>query len=100
MKNSDKTKHITCAEFYDSLRSPFIDIDDRHSYGDGKTDCRPEYIAEELCKSLIDLYQRLSLENNQFQSSQGNIKELSFSRVTVTVVTVLSHQSNRALAMR
>lgn len=60
-KHPDKTKDNSRAEFLDNLKSPFIMQSDRFSGGDAN-DCRPEYMVEELCKVLVQLYQKLSEE--------------------------------------
>lgn len=60
-------------EFYDNLKSPFDRPNDKYRSGDtGRNgDCQPEYLSEEFCKALIDLYNKISLENKKYQTSQG-----------------------------
>ncbi|XP_075969669.1 rotatin-like [Anticarsia gemmatalis] len=73
-KHVDKSKDETCSEFYDNLKSPFWDgvQSQRVGAGDnaGSPDCQPEYMAEEICKSLLNLYQKLSMENKKHQSGE------------------------------
>lgn len=67
----------SCVEFYDNLKSPYWDRMKSETVGAGDSarniDCQPEYIAEELCKALINLYHNLSLNNKKYECSQGII---------------------------
>uniref|UniRef100_A0A2A4J742 Rotatin N-terminal domain-containing protein n=1 Tax=Heliothis virescens TaxID=7102 RepID=A0A2A4J742_HELVI len=73
-KHADRTKDDTCAEFYDNLKSPHWEGAQNENYGDGDSarsnDCQPEYLAEEMFKALIVLYQKLSTENKTYESSE------------------------------
>lgn len=74
-KHADKTRDDTYSEYYDNLKSPFFSEYQNDNTGAGdsvpSTDCQPEYLAEEICKSLISLYQKLSMENKKHELSQG-----------------------------
>lgn len=73
-KHTGKSKDKACIDFYDQLKSPYWDGAHSEKSGAGDSarsrDCQPEYLAEEMCKVLIDLYQKLSLENKKHLSSQ------------------------------
>ncbi|CAD0196842.1 unnamed protein product [Chrysodeixis includens] len=73
-KHADKTKDDTYSEYYDNLKSPFYNDYQIDNCGAGdsvpSTDCQPEYLSEEICKSLISIYQKLSMENKKHELSQ------------------------------
>ncbi|XP_060800326.1 rotatin [Amyelois transitella] len=70
-KYPDKTKDNSWIEFYDNLKSPFWGSSSNRS-GAGDGDCQPEYMAEEICKVVISLYQKSSLDMKKFQCSQDS----------------------------
>ncbi|KAM3963108.1 rotatin [Aphomia sociella] len=75
-KHLDKSKDESWIEFFDNVKSPFVfePLSERSGAGDGASnDCRPEYMAEELCKAVIDIYQKSSLEMKMYQSSQNDV---------------------------
>lgn len=71
-KYPDKTKDNSCMEFYDNLKSPLTSgpLSSRGA-GDGSIDCQPEYMAEEICKAILSLYQKSGLDMKRYQCSQG-----------------------------
>ncbi|XP_063892292.1 rotatin [Helicoverpa armigera] len=71
-KHADRTNDDTCSEFYDNLKSPYWEGPQNRGDGDSvrSNDCQPEYLAEEMFKALIVLYQKLSTENRTYESSE------------------------------
>lgn len=80
-KHLDKTKDRCWIDFYDNLKSPFESgpPSTRSGAGDGRDDCQPEFMAEELCKAVVSLLQKSSLEMKNYQTSQG----ILFIKVTI-----------------
>ncbi|XP_052757353.1 rotatin-like isoform X2 [Galleria mellonella] len=73
-KHPDKSKDKSWIEFFDNIKSPYTlgPLSERSGAGDGLTnDCRPEYMAEELCKAVIHIYLKSSLEMKKYQTSQN-----------------------------
>ncbi|PZC84477.1 hypothetical protein B5X24_HaOG205051 [Helicoverpa armigera] len=87
-KHADKTNDDTCSEFYDNLKSPYWEGPQNRGDGDSvrSNDCQPEYLAEEMFKSLIVLYQKLSTENKTYESSEDE----RWVRVCSCMASVLS----------
>ncbi|XP_059057157.1 rotatin-like [Achroia grisella] len=75
-KLSDKTTNKSLMDFFDNVKSPFAlpegAVTARSGAGDVVTDCRPDYMAEELCKAIIHICQKSTLEIKQYQSSQND----------------------------
>lgn len=77
-KHGEKINDNSCVDLFDNIQSPFASDTqnrERSAAGDSerKYDCQPDYMAEELCKSLINLYQRFSLDIKKYEASQGEI---------------------------
>lgn len=59
--------------FWDSLKSPYANACSTERQGGGdsaRDDCQPEYMVEEICKALIQLYVNFSTEKKSM-SGQG-----------------------------
>ncbi|XP_072943902.1 rotatin-like [Epargyreus clarus] len=73
-KHADKSKDTSCVKFLEDLKSPsYREECPRFIAGDGGagSDCRPEYMVEDVCKALMHLYSRFS-ENKRHLSSQDD----------------------------
>lgn len=74
-RHVDKSKDDSCIQFYDNLKSPFVKKYEETKYcsgDDGIADsCQPEYMAEEICKSLLILYHNIGLETEKYQTSES-----------------------------
>ncbi|XP_053625820.1 rotatin-like [Plodia interpunctella] len=86
-KYPDKTKDNSCVEFYDNLKSPLTSgpLSSRGA-GDGSIDCQPEYMAEEICKAILSLYQKSGLDMKRYQCSQDD----NWVRVCSCLCSILS----------
>lgn len=71
-KKCTESNRESLVDFLDNLPSPYrLSDKDVLCAGDSaREDCQPEYIIEEICKILINIYLKCS-ENNLAQSSQG-----------------------------
>lgn len=69
-KHPDKTRDESCIEYLDNLKSPYFG-DDRGEAYDQDNDCQPEYLVEELCKMLMQLFQDMSQQGNLQEASQS-----------------------------
>ncbi|XP_061711594.1 uncharacterized protein LOC133520923 isoform X2 [Cydia pomonella] len=67
-KHPDKTQDESCIQLLDNMKALRFDNRDL-SAGDAK-DCQPEYLVEELCWSLMQIYQNMALQGNVHESSQ------------------------------
>ncbi|KAI8434892.1 hypothetical protein MSG28_003373 [Choristoneura fumiferana] len=69
-KHPDKTKDESCIEYLDNLKSPYFG-DDEGEACDKDSDCQPEYLVEELCKMLMQLFQDMSQQGNLQEAGQS-----------------------------
>ncbi|KAI8434894.1 hypothetical protein MSG28_003373 [Choristoneura fumiferana] len=74
-KHPDKTKDESCIEYLDNLKSPYFG-DDEGEACDKDSDCQPEYLVEELCKMLMQLFQDMSQQGNLQEAGQTELLEL------------------------
>ncbi|KAI8434887.1 hypothetical protein MSG28_003373 [Choristoneura fumiferana] len=75
-KHPDKTKDESCIEYLDNLKSPYFG-DDEGEACDKDSDCQPEYLVEELCKMLMQLFQDMSQQGNLQEAGQKTCALLS-----------------------
>ncbi|CAG9097002.1 unnamed protein product [Plutella xylostella] len=78
-KHKDDATDDSWIQLIDNLKSPYFEIDtprvkEDFCSGDGPdSNCQPEYLVEELCKNLMYLYQKHSVDKRNFQASpEGN----------------------------
>ncbi|XP_038215912.1 rotatin-like [Zerene cesonia] len=83
----DKSKQESCKAFLDNIKSPKDPPEDVLCAGDTirNADCQPEYIVEELCKVLMELYKE-QLEEKRFLECQDE----TWSAVCSCISSVLS----------
>ncbi|XP_063620705.1 rotatin-like [Cydia splendana] len=67
-KHPDKTQDESCIQLLDNMKALRFDNRDL-SAGDAK-DCQPEYLVEELCRALMQIYQNMAMQGNVHESSQ------------------------------
>ncbi|XP_012549479.1 rotatin isoform X2 [Bombyx mori] len=71
-KHVDKTNDLSIVDFYDNVKSSLVNKTGSVGDGDGgPDDCVPEYMAEELCKILVNLYRKILLDNKKHLASQN-----------------------------
>ncbi|XP_023948236.2 rotatin [Bicyclus anynana] len=69
-RNNDEAKEEAC-DFLNSIKSSYSRrLTDKFSAGD-KFDCQPEYMIEDICKILLDLYRRY-MDTKKSLSSQDD----------------------------
>ncbi|KAG6442642.1 hypothetical protein O3G_MSEX002455 [Manduca sexta] len=93
-KHVDGTKDESWVQYYDNVKSSYVNsvgsnVRDEH-------DCQPEYMAEEICKALINLYHKWTSDIKKYLASQ----EWNWTSVSACLCRVLSASGRSRLYAR
>lgn len=87
-KHPDKSRDEMKIKFLDNLKT---DMSSTSSVtlgaGDSaREDCHPEYVAEELCRVLIGMFKKISLDTKNYQCSQGTVFSSNVENISINSI--------------